>query len=113
MFALQSNISYISIYLSNRILFYHRNSIHLFSETASLCEPRFSARWLTEHNVALTAQHHRLCVTENGRNLEAAGAFNIHEERIRRLHQALQLVRVPMHLGSGVKKIDRHFLVPH
>jgi hypothetical protein len=38
--------------------------------------------------------------------LEAALALDIHEERVRRLHQSLELVLASLERGGRVQKID-------
>ena len=70
--------------------------IDLLSVTAPLGESGPSSRGLAEHDVAATAEHDRLGVAEDGRDLEAAGALDVHEEAIRALDEALELV------GSGL-----------
>lgn len=39
-------------------------------------------------------------------HVEAARAFHIHEERVRRLHKALQLVAAQLKLTRRVQQID-------
>jgi hypothetical protein len=47
---------------------------------------------LAKHDIAASAQYDTLGMTENGRNLEATGTFNIHKETIGTLDEAFELV---------------------
>mmetsp|Transcript_5012 Transcript_5012/g.11458 ORF Transcript_5012/g.11458 Transcript_5012/m.11458 type:complete len:88 (+) Transcript_5012:184-447(+) len=74
----------------------HRFLINLLSVRASLRKSSPSSSRLAQHDIARSAQYHRLCVTEDGRNLKAARTLNVHEETIGALHKTLKLV------GSGL-----------
>jgi hypothetical protein len=87
-------------------------SIDLLSVTAPLGESRPSPRGLAEHDVAATAKHDALRVTEDGRDLEASGALDVHEEAIRALHEALELVSASLEFGRRVEEVDGHLFFP-
>lgn len=48
-------------------------------------------------------------MTEYGRNLETARAFNIHEEAVGILYKTLKFVCTGFHLDSWIQKIGRHW----
>jgi hypothetical protein len=50
-------------------------------------------------------------VGEDSGNVEASWALNIHEETVRSLDQALELVLVLLVSGRWVKEISWHFLL--
>ena len=58
-------------------------------ERAPLRQARLSARGLAEHGRAAGADDDGLGVREDGRDGEAAGAFDVHEERARGGHEGL------------------------
>lgn len=66
--------------------------VHLLSITTSLRKSSPTTCGLAEHDIAAPAQYDTLGMTENGRNLEASGAFNIHKETIGTLDKAFELV---------------------
>lgn len=66
--------------------------VHLLSITTSLRKSSPSTGGLAKHDIAATAQYDTLGMTENGRNLEASGTFNIHKETIGTLDEAFELV---------------------
>ena len=78
--------------------FYSR-LIHLLSVTASLRKSSPASSGLTKHDIAATAQHDRLGMAENGRDLEASGALDVHEETIRALDKALELMSPGLEFG--------------
>lgn len=82
--------------------------VNLFAEATSLGEPSLAAGRGAEHDVARSAEDHGLCVAEDGGDLEAPGALDVHEEAVGGLHQALELVGVEVLLGGGVEEIDGH-----
>jgi hypothetical protein len=53
-----------------------------------------------------SAGHDGLSVAEHSGDVDAAGALNVHEERVGRLHKALKLVLRQLTLESGVEEID-------
>ena len=69
----------------------------------TFCEPGPSPRGLAKNGAAADAEHHRLRVTEDGRDLVAAGALDVHEVAVRVLHEALQLVLALLVLGAGMQ----------
>ncbi len=85
--------------------------IDLLSVTAPLGESSPSPRRLAEHDVAATAQDDALGVTENGRDLEASGTLDVHEEAVRALYEALELVRACLEFGRWVQEIDGHLVL--
>jgi hypothetical protein len=56
--------------------------VNLLSVGASLCESGLAPRGLAQHDIAVPTQHDRLGVAEDGGNLEASGALDVHEEGI-------------------------------
>ena len=83
--------------------------VNLFAEATSLGEPSLAAGRGAEHDVARSAKDHGLCVAEDGGDLEASGALDVHEEAIGGLHKSLELVCAGLGLHGGVEQIDRHF----
>jgi hypothetical protein len=59
-------------------------------ERAALGEPGLAARGLAQHLRAAGADDHRLRVAEDGRDGEAAGALDVHEEAAGAGHEHLQ-----------------------
>ena len=59
------------------------------SKRTSLCQSSFSSSGLTQHGAAAAADNNRLGVREDGGDGEAAGAFDVHEERSRRGYESL------------------------
>jgi len=55
-----------------------------------------AARRLTQHRIAADADDNRLSMTENGRDLVAAGTFDVHEERVRMLDESFQLASLAL-----------------
>ena len=66
--------------------------VDFLTEAAALGEAGPAARWLAQHHRTAPAEHNGLCMGEDGRDIEAAGALDIHKERVRRLNQTLELV---------------------
>lgn len=83
-------------------LFFFIQLIHLLSVTAAFSESRPSSGGLTKHDIARATNHHSLCVTKHGGNLEASGALDIHKETVWTLNKALELVRPGLRLWCGV-----------
>merc|ERR1719420_2746978 len=67
--------------------------VALPAEGAALGEARAPARRLAQDGGAGPADDDRLRVREDGRDVEAPLALDVHEERVGRLHQPLELVR--------------------
>lgn len=65
----------------------------------TLCELSTSAGRLAQDGRASRAHDDALRVAEDGGDLVAAGAFHVHEVRVRVLYQALELV-LPLLLGG-------------
>ena len=80
--------------------------VALAPEAAPLREAGTSAGGLAQHRRAGTAQHDSLGVREHGGNVEATLALHVHEEGVRRLHKALELVLALLQRRRGVKEID-------
>ena len=58
-------------------------------ERAALRQPRLATRRLAQHGRAAAADDDGLGVREDGRDGEAAGAFDVHEEGARGGHEGL------------------------
>jgi len=82
--------------------------VNLLSVGASLCKACLTAGWLAEHDIAVPAKDDCLRVAEDGRDLEASWALDIHEEGIWRLHKSLQLVSADFGIWGWMKEIDWH-----
>merc|ERR1719159_118904 len=80
--------------------------IGLLAEGAALGQAGETSGGLAKDDVAVAALNNHLRVREDGGDEEAAGALDIHEEGVGRLHQALKLVLLLL-LGEGVEKIQR------
>merc|ERR1719198_2400895 len=83
-------------------------SLDLPAEGAALGEAGEATSGLAEHHVAIPAKHHRLGVAVDSGDLQAAWALDIHEEAVRRLDHALQLVLRLLILGIGVQQVAIH-----
>lgn len=59
-------------------------------------------------NIAVATHDDGLGMTKDGSNLEASGAFNVHEIAVGRLDETLQFVRPGFHFGRGGEEIVRH-----
>ena len=79
--------------------------VGLLAERAALGEPGAAAGRLGEDGGAAGAEHDRLRVAEDGGDLEAAGALHVHEVRVGRLHQPLELVLPPLGDLRGAQQI--------
>ena len=82
--------------------------INLLPEGAPLDEAGLTSSGLAQGNVARAAKDDGLGVGEDGGDVEASGALNVHEEGVRGLHQALELVGLGLGGGGRVTKISRH-----
>ena len=71
----------------------------------TFCQPCPSSCGLTQHCGATDAKDDGLSVAEDGGDLVAAGALDVHEVRVGVLHQALELVLALLVFGSGVQKV--------
>ena len=80
--------------------------LDLLTERAALRKSRLATSRLAEDGRAAAADDDGLRVAEDGGDVEAAGALHIHEEGVRRLHQALQLVPALLELARRVQQID-------
>ena len=80
--------------------------VGLLSEGASFCQSSFATRWLGEHNHARRALDDGLGVGEDGRDVHAAWAFDIHEVGVWCLHETLELVGGGLGGSSWVEKIN-------
>jgi len=78
----------------------------LLSERAALCESGSTSGWLAKHSGASSAHNDRLGVGEHGRDVEATLALDIHEERVRRLDQSLELVGLLGHGRRWVQEVN-------
>lgn len=83
----------------------------LLAEGASLGELGLSSGWLAEDGVASNADDDGGGVREDGRNLEASRALNVHEVGVWVLNKTLKLVASDLPLWLWVKKVNgqRHF----
>merc|ERR1719259_1602447 len=84
-----------------------RHLVLLPTERASFREAGFAAGGLAKHRRAAGADDHRLSVAEHRRDLVAAGALDIHEVRVGRLHESLQLAFAFLFFDGRVKEIFR------
>ena len=75
------------------------------SERAAFCEPCPSSGGLTQDCGAADAEDDGLSVAEDGRDLVASGALDVHEVGVGVLHKALQLVLALLVLGSRVQEV--------
>ncbi len=73
----------------------------------TFCESRPSAGGLAEHGGASDAEDDRLGVAEDGGDLVASRALDVHEVRVGVLHQPLELVLPLLLLGARVQKVLR------
>jgi hypothetical protein len=80
-------------------------------ERAALRKPGLATGRLAEHRGAAGADDDGLSVRENGRDREAAGALDVHEERAGALDESLELVLRRLRGGKRVEKVngENHF----
>ena len=71
----------------------------------TLSEPCPATGGLAQHGGASDAKDHGLGVGENGGDLVAAGALDVHEVGVGVLHQALELVLALLIAGARVQEI--------
>jgi len=85
--------------------------LRLPTERATLSQPSLASCRLAQHRLARTANDDCLGMGEHGGDGEAPWALDIHEVRVWRLHETLQLVPALLGGGRGVEEIDgkRHF----
>ncbi len=83
--------------------------IDFLSVRASFGESSPPSGRLAEHDIAVSAQHDSLCMAENGGNLKASWALDIHEKGIWALHESLKLVSSEFKLSRRMQQISRHF----
>ena len=78
-----------------------------FLVSRTFCEPGLSSGRLAEYCRASDAKDNGLGVAEDSGDLVATGALDIHKERVRVLHQPLQLALTLLLLGEWVQEIFR------
>jgi hypothetical protein len=66
--------------------------LNLAAERAALGQAGLAAGGLAQNGGARSAKDNGSRVAEHGGDLEATGAFNVHEEAVRALYEALELV---------------------
>lgn len=71
-----------------------------------LRQPRLPTRRLAQHGRAAAADDDGLRVREDGRDGEAAGAFDVHEERARGRDEGLELVLPRLGSWGWIEKVD-------
>lgn len=69
----------------------HGVLVLLPSERAAFSEASLASGRLAKHGRAAGAQHDGLRMREHGRDPVAAGTLDVHEERVGRLNESLQL----------------------
>mmetsp|Transcript_9662 Transcript_9662/g.20286 ORF Transcript_9662/g.20286 Transcript_9662/m.20286 type:complete len:107 (+) Transcript_9662:372-692(+) len=82
------------------------HSFDLLPERTTLRKPCLATRWLAQDRRAATANDDALSMAEHSCDVETARAFHIHEERVRCLYQALELVSAQLKLTRWVKKVN-------
>lgn len=86
-------------------------NLRLLAERAALGQASLTTGGLRENLGTRAADNNGLGVREDGGDGEAAGALDVHEERVGVLHKSLELVRASLLLGGGVKKVDGESLM--
>merc|ERR1740139_1816667 len=86
-----------------------RCSLRLPPKRAALREPGQATSGLAQHLIAIPTQDDGLRVAVDRGDLQAAGALYIHEEAVRGLDHALQLVPLLLLLGIRVEEVDVHY----
>lgn len=81
----------------------HKQTQH---KKPTLGELGLTAGWLAENGSARAALDDGRRVGEDGGDLEAAGALNVHEERVGDRHNLLELVGAGLNLRGGVEKVN-------
>merc|ERR1719198_556241 len=97
----------------NHILYFSKltepqPSLDLPAERAALREAGETTCRLAQHHVAVPAEHHRLRVAVDRGDLQTSRALHIHEEAVRRLDHALQLVLRLLLLRVGMQQVAIH-----
>jgi len=82
------------------------SSVSLLPERATLRQLRPTPRRSAKHRRARRANDHSLRVAENSRDLEAPLALDVHEVRVGRLHEPLQLVLACFEGRGRVEEVD-------
>ena len=77
--------------------------VRFLSEGASFCQSSFTTGGLSKHDHARSALDDGLGVGEDGGDVHAPRAFDIHEVRVWCLHQAFQLVGAGLTGGAWVE----------
>lgn len=74
-------------------------------EGTSFCETCFASSGLTQHSRATDTQHYCLSMAEDCGDLIASWTLDVHEIRIRALHEPLLLVPPSLLLRGGVQQV--------
>lgn len=82
------------------------STLRLLAERAALGQAGLTTGGLREHLGARAADNDGLGVREDGGDGEAAGALDVHEERVGVLHKSLELVAASLLLGRGVEEVN-------
>merc|ERR1719436_1771839 len=82
--------------------------LYLPPKRASLSQTCQASSWLAKHDIAVSTENNGLCMAVDGCDLQATWALHVHEETIRRLNNALQLVLALLVLGTWVQEINIH-----
>ena len=80
--------------------------VSLPSEAASLSQTSLSSSWCAKDGAAVGASDHGLAVAEDGGDVEASLALDVHEIAVGRLNQSLELVLGLLELFGRVKQIN-------
>merc|ERR1719162_746111 len=83
-------------------------SFNLAPERTPFSEPGETTCRLAEHHIAISTKDNCLGVAVDGSDLQATWALDVHEEAVRRLDHALELVLGFLFLQVGVQQIDIH-----
>ncbi|KAI3477263.1 hypothetical protein L1887_61080 [Cichorium endivia] len=77
-----------------------------YDRASALGQAGLTTGGLREHLGARAADNDGLGVREDGGDGEAAGALDVHEERVGVLHKSLELVAASLLLGRGVEEVN-------
>ena len=83
-------------------------SVLLLAERTAFGQSCLATGGLAQHLRAASAEDDGLRVAEDRGDGEAAGALDVHEEGVRALHQALQLVLACLRHFRGEQQILNH-----
>lgn len=84
----------------------HTRSLVLPPEAGPLSEPGLPSGGCAQHSCTARALDYRLRVGENGSDLEASLALDVHEVAVRGLYKALELVLLLLEGPRRVQKVD-------